>query len=388
MRQEIAARLELADPLKEMPGLTEFEFDGLSARFGFADGHAYQDLDAGQLAIINNLPMLWRDASRERQRDVERRFAYAFFHLAGQISMLDRDEFRICTSASQSIDMACAWAARHGKRVALVEPTFDNLALIVKRWRVPLRAVPEAVLKGDLAALDPDAFDALFIVNPNNPTGQSLSLPEFTAIVEWCKARSKTLICDFCFRFFVRPPGDFYRVLIDSGVDFICIEDTGKTWATMDLKASVLAYSARLKAEVEGIFHEIFLGVSPFALSLLAELIADTDTRGLESTLWRPVAENRRVFRDAIAGSCLGVDPVAEQSPLALEWLSIQNPRYDDLAITAWLREAGIACLPGRFFHWSLDGRGGHRHVRFSLLKPRWTIEHGARRLRQALQSV
>lgn len=380
--------LETVDAIVEHRGLTEFEFDGLSARYGFADGHAYHDLDQMQLAIIDRLPHLWRSAAQLRQRDVERRFSSAFYQLAGQFSMIDDDNFRICTSASQSIDMACAWAARTGKRIALVEPTFDNLALIVRRWQIPLIPVPEAVLVNDLSRLDPATFDILFIVNPNNPTGQTLSLIEFEAIANWCKAHGKTLVCDFCFRFFSRSIGDYYDVLRSSGVDFIAIEDTGKTWATMDMKASLIAYSRTLKAEIEEVFHEIFLGVSPFCLSVLTELISDTQARGLPGTLWHLVAENRRLFRAAIDDSFLKIDPAAATSPLALEWVQIHHPDYDDLRLTAHLKDAGIACLPGRFFHWSLEDRLGHQNVRFSLLKPRKTVEHGARMLAGILRGT
>jgi aspartate/methionine/tyrosine aminotransferase len=377
---------ELVEAAVAHRALTEFEFDGLSARYGLADGHAYQDLDKTQLGIIDRLPALWRTTSRHRQRDVERNFAATFFRLAEQTSMIGHDNFRICTSASQSIDIACAWAARAGKRIALVEPTFDNLALIVRRWNIPLQPVPEMLLAGRLSELDPTTFDILFIVNPNNPTGQCLTRAAFEAVAAWCKAHDKSLICDFCFRFFSRLSDDYYDVLRKTAVDFVTIEDTGKTWATMDMKASVIAYSDSLKAEIEEVFHEIFLGVSPFCLSVLTEFLADTQARGLQETLWRLVGENRQVFRAAIAGSFLRIDPSAAGSPLALEWVRIDHPGYDDLRLTEYLKTAGIACLPGRFFHWNLKAHNGHRNVRFSLLKPKQTIEHGARMLAEILR--
>lgn len=379
---------ELVESRVAHRALTDFEFDGLSARYGLADGHAYQDLDTAQLKVVERLPSIWRDTALLRQRDVERRFAQSFFSLAHQASMLESDDFRICTSASQSIDLACAWASRAGKRVGLVEPTFDNLALIARRWHLPLQPIPEAALFDPSRDLDASAFDTLFIVNPNNPTGQSISPKQFSDLAAWCQSNGVSLICDFCFRFFSPYQQDYYRVLLESGVDFITIEDTGKTWATMDMKASILAYSSSLKAEVEEIFHEIFLGVSPFSLAVLTEFVDDSRHRGLPTTLWTLVERNRQTFRAAISGTFLRIDESAFNSRLALEWVRIEHPEFDDLRLTEHLKDAGIACLPGRFFHWNLKAHNGHKNVRFSLLKPQHVVERGVEALANVLRRV
>jgi aspartate/methionine/tyrosine aminotransferase len=370
--------------------LTEFEFDGLSARYGFADGHAYQDTDTPQERILDTLPELWRKAATSRQREVETDFANASFGLANQVSMIGSDNYRVCTSASQSIDLACSWLSRNGMRIALLEPTFDNLALIVRRWNIPITPIPEADLLrrpfGEL--VDPGLIDAVFLVNPNNPTGSILSIDKAKEVISWCVAHQKVMVWDFCFRYFDPSIIDFYELLISSGVKFIAIEDTGKTWSTMDMKASIIAYSASLKSQIDDVFYEIFLGVSPFTLTVVTEFIEDTRLRGLEGTLWKTVRHHRDLFREAIVGSVLSIEPKALHSTLALEWLRLDHPEMDDLKFTKYLAGYGVACLPGRFFFWNSSDSRGHKNVRFSLLKPVRTVVQGLEMLKTALQDL
>jgi len=380
---------DLADHRLHHTALTEYEYDGLSAKFGLADGHAYHDLDTSQMLIVSRLSSIWRTASLSRQRDVEREFSGTFYSLAGQRSVVESDNFRICTSASQSIDLACAWLARARKKIALVEPTFDNLALIIRRWNIPLSPIAEdALFSGSELSRHTRDVDAIFLVNPNNPTGSFLTRPAFEEIVEWCVRENKILVSDFCFRFFSRSFEDYYQILERSGVSYVAIEDTGKTWPTMDMKASIIAYSASLKAEIEEVFHEIFLGVSAFSIAVLTEFVKNTQEAGFDATLWPLVAEHRRQFREAIGGSFLSIDPTAEKSSLGLEWVRIDDPEFDDMTLTAFLKQAGIACLPGRFFHWSMRNAAGQRNLRFSLLKPGRTIAQGFAQLSRALESA
>ncbi|MBC7385750.1 MAG: aspartate/tyrosine/aromatic aminotransferase, partial [Cryobacterium sp.] len=103
--------------------LTELENLGLLSQFNFADGHADPDLQSGQTQIIRQLPEIWFESASISIREQEKRYLKAFADLANSPSFLDYSHFRICPTASNSIDIVGAWLAHHQMRVALIEPT-------------------------------------------------------------------------------------------------------------------------------------------------------------------------------------------------------------------------------------------------------------------------
>jgi aspartate/methionine/tyrosine aminotransferase len=366
--------------------LTELEVKGLRSACNLADGHAYHALQPPQQRIVDRLPELWGEATRARQHDQECAFRDAFIRLSGCHSLAGYRPFRILPTASNAIDTVGSWLALRGQRTGLVTPTFDNLALILKRRGVALQPVAESVLYGEGPAglSDPQAIDALFWVNPNNPTGLPLNRALLRRWAEWCAANGKTMVFDNTFRFFLEPRFDLYRELLDSGVRFLSFEDTGKVWPTLDLKASLLFYSAGIAPEVERLYEEIYLGVSNFALVVLGAFLDDSAIRGLETTVWKQVGDRRACLRDCLAGGPLQVAPGSEGSRLSVEWVRIAEGHGHDRQWIDRLHAKGLMILPGGPFHWE-DG-GPSPFLRFSLLKPEPEFQAGLAILSEALQ--
>src|SRR4029077_18285200 len=120
--------------------------------------------------------------------------------------------------------------------------------------------------------------DALFLVDPNNPTGftltgtaqnEELTKKGFLEVFRYAKDYKKLLIFDFCFASFLLPGTELgifeiYKELEDSGVSYITIEDTGKTWPLQDAKVAIVKTSKDLHDEIYNIHTSYLLNVSPF----------------------------------------------------------------------------------------------------------------------------
>jgi len=112
------------------------------------------------------------------------------------------------------------------------------------------------------------------LVCPNNPTGQELTREQVAKVVELCQKKHLLLIIDFSFRFLSDfRKWDQYELLLKSGIEFVCLEDTGKTWPTMELKIGILMASEGIYASLEVITDDMLLNVSPIIFLLLTKYI-------------------------------------------------------------------------------------------------------------------
>ncbi len=351
--------------------LTQIEALGLASQHDMANGHASQELAPTQQRIIERLPQIWTQAASQKSRQAELMFKDAFSKLAETPSVASYEHFKICPTASSSIDTVATWLAENQLKTALIEPTFDNLYLILKRRGVELTPLPEEVLhSGEYKVLFADV-DALFLVNPNNPTGRVLSRNQFAEIVEWCATNEKVLILDNTFRFFAAQTFDAYQILLDSQVTFLSIEDTGKVWPTQEIKASLLFTSPNIIEAIHIIYDEIFLCHSNFALGILSEFLLDAHARGLDQAVWHDVAVRRQQFRDALDDSILDIHAASVLSTISVEWVVIRNVFENDLTLVDHFKAHNLVLLPGRQFYWSKKGIFAQTNsARFALLKP------------------
>lgn len=351
--------------------LTEIEALGLESQFDLANGHASHEISHSQQAIINKLPLLWERSAKQKSRDAEWMFKYSFQQLASTPSLIDYEYFKICPTASNSIDVVAAWLAENQLKTALIEPTFDNLYLILKRRGVELASLPEELLHDGSYTDVLKHVDAVFLVNPNNPTGKMITHKLFEGIINWCAANKKVIILDHSFRFFMPQLFDIYRMLLDAQVTFLCIEDTGKVWPTQEIKASLLICSGNVYQEIDVIYDEIFLCHSSFSLGILTEFLRDAHERGLYESIWKQVAVRRKIFRNALDNHILSIHKESMTSMLSVEWVKVGYYFANDLDLAEHFRRNNLILLPGRQFYWHRKGQFSKTDsVRFALLKP------------------
>lgn len=368
--------------------LTQYERVGLNHRYNLADGHAHQGQIESHKLITQDLTELWYYAENTTQEEIEALFLSSFFKLAGQHSAeRNQQNTFLSYSSSLSIEIIANFIKRHRLTVAVLHPTFDNIPAIIQRVGVDIKPLEEEILASDdfEAKLDRLDTDAIFIVCPNNPTGYIVDQARFSRLVEYCKDRGKLLIIDFCFRFFSPATlWDQHKMLSDAGIDFLMIEDTGKTWPTLDLKVGIVTCNSRIRHDIEQIHNDVLLNVSPFILATITRYLHDSLQQGLVMSTTHIVEENRRVLHAAIEGTLLRP---SSPSSLSVEWLEIKDGVMDSRELWTQLQEAGIYVLPGSHFYWH-DEEKGNRNIRVALLRPQALFQEAVKILRETLLAI
>ncbi|RLK61802.1 aminotransferase class I/II-fold pyridoxal phosphate-dependent enzyme [Actinokineospora cianjurensis] len=375
--------------------LTQHEIQALKTEFNLADAHTHQRQSPSQRAIVARLPQLWYEAEEGKQADYEHRFTDAFFRLHGQHTALTLNRTLLSYAASISTLVAAMYLKRHRMSVSLVEPCFDNLHDVLGNVGVPLYPVAESLLDEVGSIYDNLAAhvrtDALFLVDPNNPTGATLlrhGRRGFEEVLRFCRDHDKLLLIDFCFASFTLFDDtlerfDIYELLEDSGVTYIALEDTGKTWPVQDAKCALLTSSRDIWLDVYNIHTSVLLNVSPFVLNMLTQYIEDSAADRMASV--RSVLDtNRDAAIRALAGSPLSYqEPVAKVS---VAWFRVLPPLSTASRLQSVLADDDLYVLPGRYFHWSEPSRG-EEYVRVALARDPRMFAKAMTRLRAAVDA-
>jgi hypothetical protein len=371
-----------------MRTLTDFEIAALAEPLNFADGHATHEAMSFDEIVEDNVLAL-RDCYRVSIPEAEERFRSTFATVVASPTLGSWAKFKICPSASVSIEIVALVLQALGVVTNLTQPTFDNLALILKRHKVHLgNPVDEVELEVASACGRVDDYlaslggSAVFLVNPNNPTGRSLGPETLRRIAAHCAAAGKVLVLDNSFRLFNRAPFDDYCILADAGVSFLAFEDTGKAVPANELKASLLICSADLEPYVKEIYNEVWLCTSPKTLLVLERHLCRYLTVGLPTVLWDVVDDRRKMIRKAIAGSGLDVAEGCAGSQLPVEWIDCSGTGLSDLELTHNFASQGLLVLPGRQFYWnSQDADRSQKFIRLAMLKPKNRFDLSVERL-------
>jgi enduracididine biosynthesis enzyme MppP len=351
----------------EEANLTELELAALESDINVADGHARHEPTPSQQRIIDRLPELFEQAASTPASELDREAQAAFLTSLGQASALRDAQALTCYSSSVAMEVfARALDAAGLRRVALIHPTFDNIADILRGCGLSLSAIQEDALADGRADVLDDA-EVLFVTTPNNPTGTVLRQERLTFWGEVCAERGMIIALDTSFRGFdPRAQYDHYSVLVEAGVRYVVIEDTGKLWPTLDLKAGFLIFSDDIGLPLRRIYTDILLGVSPLILQLIKDLAEDASAGGLEE-LYRFVSGNRAILRNELTRAGMRRFPDAD-SRISVERVLVPPPgTATDLLHE--LRADGIHVLPCRQFHWA-DPTEGERFVRVALGRP------------------
>lgn len=356
--------------------LTQHEIQALKTTFNLADAHTHQSQTGAQKDIVASLPQLWYESENNLQSHAEERFLEAFFRLHKQPTAAAMAKTLLSYSASVATMVAAMYLQKRDLSVSLVTPCFDNLVDLLKHMGVRLDSFPEESLHevGSLyQRMSAVSADAIYLVDPNNPTGFTLhkdGKDGFAELIRFCKETGKLLIMDFCFASFVLCSEhldrvDIYRMLEESGVSYLAIEDTGKTWPVQDAKAAMLTASEDIREDIYNIHTAVLLNVSPFVLNFLTRYVEDSIDDGFASVS-DVIRANRSTARQTLDGSMLEhLEPIVETS---VAWFRISKPDVSASDLQAYLFEHEIYLLPGTFFHWDSPERG-ERYVRIALAR-------------------
>jgi aspartate/methionine/tyrosine aminotransferase len=380
--------------ITHLADLTQHEIQALKAQYNLADAHTHQRQSPTQDKIVQRLPDLWYDSEENRQDYYERRFLDSFFRLHKQPTAAALNKTLLSYSASVSTIVTGLYCAQQQKSVALVEPCFDNLVDLLKHMRTPLVPLPEHYLS------EPETIyenlrhikaDALYLVDPNNPTGFSMlkdGQRGFQEVIRFCRDHNKILIIDLCFAAFLlcdprHDRFDIYELLERSGVTYIAIEDTGKTWPVQDAKCAMITASEDIREEIYNIHTAVLLNVSPFVLNFLTCYVEDSIQDDFASVR-DVIAENRRVARESLAGTILEyVEPVVNTS---VSWFRLTAPDMTATKLQKKLLDKHIYVLPGNYFYWN-QPEVGERYIRIALARRPEMFAASMGMMREALKS-
>lgn len=351
--------------------LTGYEIDTLPQSFNLTDGHAYRRWSPAEEAIIRRSAALFMNNTRRAQASIEREYIHDFLKLAKQTHDDSRVGYLMCFTASMALEVVANHLRLEHMSATLIEPAFDNLADILRRHEIPLHPFPDECMEESA-----DSFaerlhriedDAICLVTPNNPTGRSLPEDNLRLLADFCAARGKLLILDNCFRAYLPRAAvyDQYRILLDSGVDFVMVEDTGKTWPTAEIKAPFFAVSRTngLFQKIYDIYTDFLLHVSPVGVKLMHEFVQLSQQDDLAQ-----IRDVVRVNRDALYRNLEGTFLTPCEKPFAsVAWLRIDAP-IGCGALKQQLDQHGVYVLPGNLFYWS-DRSRGDRYVRVALTR-------------------
>jgi aspartate/methionine/tyrosine aminotransferase len=357
--------------------LTQHEIVALRTKHNLADAHTHQKQSPSQRDIVESLPTLWLEAEEKTQYHFEQKFIEAFFDLHGQKGVAAMNRTLLAYAASVSMVIIGMYLKRRSLTVSLIEPCFDNLADLLKELQVGLSPLPEDVLADPSTIykklVDTVQTDAVCIVDPNNPTGFTMLAngeKSFVELIRYCVDHNKTLIMDFCFASFALCDPDvgripIYDLLEASGVSYIVIEDSGKTWPVQDAKCALVTTSRDLYDDIYNTQTTVILNVSPFTLNVLEKYVRDSISDGFASVR-DTITTNRRAAIEALSGTVLEhVAPVVETS---VAWFAIRDPHIDSTQLQQLLIEHDVYILPGTYFFWN-SPRLGDRHVRLALAR-------------------
>lgn len=368
------ARNPLADRHAD---ITQHEIDALTRRHNLADAHAHQRQSLTQRLIVERLPAIWYEAEDRLQWDIEQDFITAFFELHRQPTALTTGRALLAYASSISTMVVATYLMHRKMSVTLIEPCFDNLHDLLRNQRIPLNPLPEADL-ADVAKIRENlrkkvTTDALFLVDPNNPTGFTLlrdGRSAFEEVVRFCVDRGKLLIIDRCFASFALMDGsaswfDIYELLESSGVSYICIEDTGKIWPLQDAKCAILMASRDIYPALYDIHTSVLLNVSPFTLNMLTRYLRDSDNDGFASVR-SVISTNRTELSLALAET--QVKLTQPRVNVSVAWLDISALGVDSRSFQRKLLARDVYVVPGTFFFWNEKHRG-NRYVRVALAR-------------------
>ncbi|MEG4836971.1 pyridoxal phosphate-dependent aminotransferase [Microcoleus sp. B9-D4] len=364
--------------MQKFQDLTQHEVEALKQKYNYADAHTHQSQSDSQLEIVKRLPELWLEAEKTQQETLNNKFIETFYKMRGLSAALNPNNVMLYYAASIATIHIANYLLKKRYSVSLLEPCFDNLYEILMHMEIPLSPLKEELLH-DVDKIYENLrthvkSDAIFIVDPNNPTGFTLLGQEnkkaFEQVVQFCKDYDKILIVDYCFANFLMNDEEFelydtYKVLKESGIKYMAIEDTGKTWPIQDAKIAMLKVSDNLYEEMYSIYTAYILNVSPFILNFLTEYLLDSQKCQFASTL-SILNTNREILSEKFQNSIL--TPLKPKGKVSVAWCEILEPNLKATELQKILYKEGVYVLPGTYFFWHNHNQG-EKYIRIALAR-------------------
>jgi aspartate/methionine/tyrosine aminotransferase len=376
--------------------LTQHEKLALEQEFNYTNAFNQISQTVYQIPIIDQLPRLWLETERNKQQIFEERFLQVFYGIRRIRSGLNSGNIMLHYAASIAILHVANYLSNHHLSVSLIEPCFDSIFQVLRNQNVKVSALPEELLYDSSRIYDNLLYhvktDAIFLVDPNNPTGFTTlgdhNRHAFNEIIRFCKDQDKLLIFDHCFAPFLLLDSqislyDTYDVLENSGISYIVIEDTGKFFPTQGIKVSIVKMSPDLYDGMYEIYNGYLLSVSPFVLNFITTYITASFCSNF-SQIRDPIEQNRSTLETLLKGQIIDLVPNLTKTSVA--WCEIKSPHVQATDLQEFLQiRKKVHILPGTFFYWDNPEQGG-KYLRIALARNTDNFKKGMSLLVEGVQ--
>ncbi|MCX6168656.1 MAG: pyridoxal phosphate-dependent aminotransferase [Ignavibacteriales bacterium] len=367
-----------------MASLTKIELEGLHYMFNLGDAHTRKLQLKEYDSIINTFGNKFDSVDLQNYYTLRQEFLKEYFRLIGQTYKYEQTLLSYASSISMEV-IANFLRLYNLKKMALVEPTFDNIPDILYRHGIEL--IPFGDHENYRILLEkPELYhnlNAIFVTVPNNPTGEIITKEALEIICSFCFTNNVLLIVDACFRLFSPQmlSYDMREICEKSNIDYIIIEDTGKYWPLHDLKIGIIVCSRSLFDKLNDVHCDFMLNVSPFILSILKDF-ACLEMKLKSRPVLNVIKENRNTLKRAL--ETMDLETYNSNSTVSVEFINTSKLHKDSNYICQILKSGGVITLPGEKFYWSGNGLG-EKYMRIALARIPEYFEQSVRRMMEIM---
>lgn len=290
-------------------------------------------------------------------------------------------EILVTNGAMQALDCVFRALIPDGATVGFVNPTFFADRLLAGRVRiVGFETRPEKawhITDELLAQISATALDALFLVNPNNPTGVVYTEAELRALAD--AAPEAVIISDEAYEAFTYDERSHVSLhSVDAVRDrVVTIQSFTKSFGLVAARVGCVAGPAHLLERVRRVLGWLTLASNPLSQSLaIAALEAGDEWR---HRLVSQFEANRTALQRAVSDGTLPVGTnVPEGATFSTLDISPLGVGSEEASRRLWAA-TGIACVPGVEFPGARNVTD--RFVRLPIGAPEPVFEEALRRL-------
>ena len=290
-------------------------------------------------------------------------------------------EILVTNGAMQALDCVFRALIPDGATVGFVNPTFFADRLLADRVRIAgFETRPEQgwhITHDLLDQMSATALDALFLVNPNNPTGVVYTEGELKALAD--AAPGAVIISDEAYEAFTYDGRSHVSLQsLDAVRDrVVTIQSFTKSFGLVAARVGCVAGPAHLLQPVRRVLGWLTLASNPLSQSLAIAALEAGDEWRLR--LVSQFETNRAALREAVSTGVLpvgtGVPEGATFSTLDISSLGVGS---EEASRRLWAA-TGIACVPGVEFPGARDVTD--RFVRLPIGAPEPIFGEALRRL-------
>jgi len=301
---------------------------------------------------------------------------------------IDPDQHLVVTCGStEAMMVAMMTACNPGDKVIVFSPFYENYAADAilsgaEPIYVPLRPPHFNFDSTELARAFASGAKAIVVCNPSNPCGKVFTKAELQEILALAERHDAFVLTDEPYEHIVYAPHEHvhFAALPGAFERTITCNSLSKTYSITGWRLGYVQAAPQVIAQARKVHDFLTVGAAaPLQEAAIAGLaLPDSYYAGLRDLY----AHKREVFLDSLRESGL---PFHEPQGAYYVMVDISSLGFadDTAAATAFVREAGVAGVPGSSFFREPE----HRYIRFHFARGEETLREAGERITQFARS-